>query len=261
MSTIYKNKRIEICTYSKDSFSIILDSGDDNYPGCKLCITGFGYWLVLRLPPAIKPFSWKVKAVSWDAATIDRLGRDWYWETDGRKYGVGVHCGNHLNIYYGRQSDDSSLENRWSCFLPWTEVKQVRWTGYGLDGERVLDFDRKDVRTWLPQKDSLPKARFLFADFDGEKIIATTHIEETEYSQGVGYFSWLRYFVRNKVYRSLQISFSAEVGRGKGSWKGGTVGHSIDLRPGELHEEGFRRYCAEHGLKFLGKESDVLEVV
>ena len=259
MTTIYKSKRIEICTYSKDSYSVVLDSGCDEYPGCKLRLTGFGYWFSLRLPQIVKPFRWKVKAVSWDEATIARLGRDWYWNTDEREYGIGIHCRNHFNIYYGRQSDDSRLEKRWSCFLPWNEMRQVRWAGYGQDGERLLDFDRTDVRVWVPQRDSLPKARFLFADFDGERIIATTHIEETEYSKGVGYFSWLRYFVRNTVYRTLHIEFSSEVGRRKGSWKGGTIGHSIELRPGELHDAAFRRYCQEQGLRIIAAESKVPE--
>ena len=32
--------------------------------------------------------------------------------------------------------------------------------------------------------------------------------------------------------------------------KGGTVGHSIDMLPGELHEAAFRRYCEkEHRAK------------
>lgn len=255
MTTIFKNKRIEICTYSKDSHSIVLDSGDEHYPGCTLKLTGFGYWVSVRLPAIIKPFRWKVKAKHWTPEMIASVGQDWYWNCDSREYGIGIHCGNHFNIYYGRQSDDCSLERRWSCFLPWTELKQVRWTGYGLDGERLLEFDRSDVRIWSPQRDSLPKARFLFADFDDQKIIATTHIEETEYSKGVRSFSWLRYLVRNKVFRTLHIEFNREVGRNKGSWKGGTVGHSIELRPGELHEQAFRRYCQEQNLRFIGKES------
>jgi hypothetical protein len=32
----------------------------------------------------------------------------------------------------------------------------------------------------------------------------------------------------------------------KGSWKGGTVGHSIAMLPGELHGAAFARYCEQH---------------
>lgn len=57
---------------------------------------------------------------------------------------------------------------------------------------------------------------------------------------------------RLAVRRSLDIQFSGETGTRKGSWKGGTVGHSIDMLPGELHEAAFRRYCSEHKMAFVG---------
>jgi hypothetical protein len=50
----------------------------------------------------------------------------------------------------------------------------------------------------------------------------------------------------------LDIRFSEETGRRKGSWKGGTLGHGIDMLPGELHEAAFRRYCATHEMEFVG---------
>lgn len=56
---------------------------------------------------------------------------------------------------------------------------------------------------------------------------------------------WLR--------RSLDIRFSGETGHRKGSWKGGTVGHSINMLPGELHEAAFHRYCTEHEMTFIGE--------
>ena len=100
---------------------------------------------------------------------------------------------------------------------------------------------------------SCPTVEFTFRDFDGEEIIATTKIEEREWKFGTGYFKWLSMFRRPKVRRVLDLSFSAETGRRKGSWKGGTVGHSIEMIPGELHEAAFRRYCAEHEMTFGGK--------
>ena len=46
-----------------------------------------------------------------------------------------------------------------------------------------------------------------------------------------------------------------ETGSKKGSWKGGTIGHGIDMLPGELHEGAFRRYCLAHKMKFIGREA------
>lgn len=96
---------------------------------------------------------------------------------------------------------------------------------------------------------------FKFQDFDGQMIIATCMIEEREWHRGRGWFQWLKYFYKPKIRRSLDLKFSEEVGPEKGSWKGGTVGHGIDMLPGETPEMAFRRYCsmvhdARHGRKF-----------
>ena len=83
---------------------------------------------------------------------------------------------------------------------------------------------------------------------------ARTLIEEREWRLGEGWFKWLSLFRGPKISRSLDIRFSGETGRRKGSWKGGTTGHSIQLKfLGELHETAFRRYCAAHEMTFVGK--------
>src|SRR3546814_10779366 len=81
-----------------------------------------------------------------------------------------------------------------------------------------------------------PAAKFEFEDFDGERIVATCRMEESEWKRGKGIFRLL-YIGRNRVGRSLDLRFSSEVGKRKGSWKGGTVGHSVDVLPGERSEE------------------------
>lgn len=99
---------------------------------------------------------------------------------------------------------------------------------------------------------ALPTVRFDFTDFDGEAIVATTRIEERQWKFGTKWCKWLSLFRHDKVSRSLDLDFSKEVGERKGSWKGGTLGHAINMLPGELHEAAFRRYCAEHRLTFVG---------
>lgn len=253
---IFRNRWIELCHYSKDSIGVIFTTGCEDWPGNRLKLYGFGYWLAIRIPNLVQPYREKVKATYWDAATIERMGRDWYWNVHAREFGVAVNCGNHFNIYYGKQSHDSSKENRWSCFPPWTEWQHVRTSGYGEHGEWLFDeprgpfLDTYDARKAL--QDSQYKAKFDFSDYDGEVITATCRIEEREWHKGVRAFRWLRYLVKPMIRRSLDIAFSAEVGRRKGSWKGGTLGHGIDMQPGELHEAAFRRYCAEQNLSFIG---------
>lgn len=236
-----------------NTWSIALCSGDgDEHPGCTLKLIGFVHFVTIPLPPIIKPHRRKVIAGSWDAATVERLGRNWYWDYTEREYGFSISDNNFFNVYLGRQSHDSSTEQRWSCFLPWTSWRHVRTSIYGLQGEHLLDMPQKFGDDYWKARDSAPTASFTFRDFDGEVIVAKCRIEEREWRLGERWFRWLSWFAKPKIRRSLDIAFSAEVGRRKGSWKGGTVGHGIEMEPGELHAEAFARYCVEHKLELIG---------
>lgn len=256
--------------YSADShgdrpLSLMLDSGDgDDSPGCSFRVRSFGHTLVVALPQwCLQP--WRRKVVPhWDAATIARLGRDWYWDTEPREYGFTLSEG-HLSVHLGRQTMDSSTEQQWGWFLPWTQWRHVRHSFYDLSGEHFYTLQPRRARLghvgwnnhWTAEqaiKTACPAVVFAFDDFDGERIKAVTRIEEREWLFGEGWFKWLSLFRAPKIRRSLDINFSAETGKRKGSWKGGTVGHSINMLPGELHEAAFRRYCAENKMTFVSAE-------
>lgn len=251
-------------TYARDKIwrplAFLVASGCDEYPGASLRVSGFSHTIILELPQwAIRPYREKVKA-KWDEATIKRLGRDWYWQIDKREFGFTLSEG-HLNVSLGRQTMDSSTEQSWGCFLPWTQWRHVRHSFYGLNGEHVATladtgksyrddpgrFDRERAI-----EDATPTISFEFDDFDGERITATTKIEEREWRFGTGWFKWLSLFRKPKISRSLDLRFSSEVGHRKGSWKGGTIGHSIEMKEGDLHDSAFRRYCEQEGLSFVG---------
>ncbi|WP_174549299.1 hypothetical protein [Cupriavidus nantongensis] len=235
--------------------SLVLQSGSGEHLGCALIARAFGWTLRLRLPQIIKPFEIRHKAETWDAATIERMGRDWWAEVFPCEYGFSVDDG-FLQVYLGPQTHDSLTTKSWCKHLPWTQWRFIRFSLFGLDGEHL--------RTWLEPKrrkldgsgydrftqqrefeKTMPKAVFEIEDYDGKRIQATTHIEESEWRFGEGWFKWLSLFCRPKVRRSLSIDFDSEVGPEKGSWKGGLMGTGIDMLPGELHEEAFRRYCED----------------
>jgi hypothetical protein len=253
---IRRKKMFKVGPNKFKSLRFILSSGDgEDYPGCKLNIVFWKWNITIDLPPIIKPEQKKVYPASWDGATILRLGRDWYWQYTELQYGVYL-FENHFNILYGRRTDDSSTEQRWSCFLPWSEFRHVRHSLYGLSGE--LFFSQDDTSRSEPPhakydimrlaQEQVPKAVFSFLDFDGEEIEATTHIEEREWHRGEKWCKWLSLFYKPLIRRSLDIQFSKETGPRKGSWKGGTLGHGIEIEPGELHESAFRRYCQQHNM-------------
>lgn len=248
-------------TFARDRtykhLGIALKSTDDEGRGCSLRISGFGATFIVALPDwVLRPERKKVYP-DWDAATIARLGRDWYWDITPRQFGVSLFEG-HLDISYGRVTHDSSTEQRWGCFLPWTQWRHMRHSLYTPGGALYAHVPQRrgrfDSAHWEAERaliNSCPTATFAFTDYDGEALTATTRIEEREWHFGTGWFKWLSLFVPAKVSRSLDIDFSGETGRRKGSWKGGTTGHSIEMLPGELHEAAFRRYCAAHEMKFV----------
>lgn len=240
-------------------YEAVLGSGCDEYPGATFRVSLFRRTMIIDLPAIVQPYRERVKA-GWDAATVARIGRDYYENVSPREYGFNI-CSGHLSVMYGRQSPigNSRSEQQWGRFIPWTQWRFVRHSFYDLDGADVgsvfasnnRDQQRKRWELERELEERTPKRVFQFLDFDGEAITATTHIEEREWRFGEGWFAWLSWFRSPKIVRSLDIRFSKETGERKGSWKGGTVGHSINMHPGELHAGAFARYCHEHDMTLL----------
>ena len=228
------------------SFAIYFDSGDhDEDHHNRIMLTGFGRAFRLRLPDIVRPFG--------------------KYREHSRRFGVSLSdMGNgydFVQVFFGPQTMDSSTTKDWCCHLPWKEWRHVRHSLYRPDGSHFYtDPPKGDFRDFMTARDQCPKTRFEFEDFDGERIVATCHIEEREWRFGTGWFKWLSRFRAPKIRRYLDLAFSSEVGPGKGSWKGGTVGHSCDMHPGDTPESAFRRYCSvthkhkgrEYALRFIG---------
>lgn len=239
-------------------FALVLDSGDEERPGCTLRLSVFGRTLILDCPPILRPYREKVTARSWDAATIERMGRDWYYAEDPRQVGVTISEGGFVSVAYGRQSEDSRTERRWGWFMPWAQWRVVRRRWFGLTGACVSEV-REDRVRWervFAHKSLCPRVRFTFLDYDGEQLEATTHLEEMVWHRGIGWWRWLGWCCPPQSKRFLEITFSGEVGRRKGSWKGGTIGHRITVEPGELHADAFARYAAAHEITILSTTPD-----
>ncbi len=245
--------------------AVVLGSGDDDdYPGCRLRMSAFGHTLIVALPAIIKPWRRWVDITTEPTRTqMLRAGRKpGYWDAHEREYGFTCSDG-HLSVKLGRQTHDSSTTQSWGWFVPWRAWRHVRRSFYGLAGEWIADEPQRPVgkldmdqrrALWADQEtvaQLAPTVTFAFDDFDGERINVVSRIEEREWRLGEGAWRWLSWFRRPKVERSLDLRFSSETGHRKGSWKGGTMGHSIGMLPGELHEDAFRRYCARHDMKFV----------
>lgn len=259
-----QRKFMEVSRDSWQGLRFMLSSGSGpggDYTGCTLTLCLAKTYVSIRLPQIIRPAREKVVAQSWDAATVARMGRNWYWDYHRRELGFYV-CNNHFVVKFGKQTDSWPGDRSWSCFLPWAEWQQIEHRIYGRGGELWWTETRADVAraraagggwfdTYFAAKKAAPAVTFLFVDYDGEVIEARTFIEERTQRIGKGWFRWVHWFRRDRVYRSLDIEFSRQVGPEKGSWKGGTLGHGLEITDiDESHEEAFRRYCDEHGLAF-----------
>lgn len=222
------------------TFGVMLDSGANDGGGgdCHIRFSAFGRHLICELPPII-PHSVERRPVAYQREEfIARTGRDYYEEVFPRQYG-----------HYGAQTGDSDTDKGKVFFHPWRSWRHIRNSLYGLSGEFFATlpegFDHEQWTKREALKEACPKVKFAFNDYDGERLIATTHIEEREWLLGEGRFKWLSWFRNPRISRTLEIHFSGETGKEKGSWKGGTVGHSIEMLPGEMHEAAFKRYCEQ----------------
>lgn len=244
-------------TYASDeykNYGIVLRSGDEEYKGCNLMLQGFGHTLILDLPPIIKPYAEKVKATYWSAEAIKQMGRDWYYNYHEREYSIKLSGGDYLQVFYGRKTHSSTDPQQWGYFLPWTQFRSERFSLYDTEGKLLWSYKPYGWNGYEEQQRQealCPSVTFEFADYDGEIIQAKTLINERESLRGEKWFKWASLFCKPMVWRTLNIEFSKEVGREKGSWKGGTLGHGIETTVGELHESAFRRYCTENQLSFI----------
>jgi len=80
--------------------------------------------------------------------------------------------------------------------------------------------------------------------YDGEIIPTTIYVEEREWRPK--WLKWTKLF--NLVNTSIDVHFSKEVGKDKGSWKGGTIGCSYSLLPNEHPLDCLKRMEKERDL-------------
>lgn len=259
--TTFRATRLEFCT----------GGGDEEHPRNHFIVGAFGWVARLALPwRLVPPYHKKVQAKYWSPADIERMGRDWYWQVDSRLFGFRYHDGS-LHLFYGRSTLDSDTDRSKFFVAPWKNWHMRRLSIYDADGnlfwQYVNPFGQRGMPYWqemrsLKESGRLPQVAFTVDDA-GTAVLATTTMEETEYTLGTGRWSWLRFFCAKRVCRTLKIEFNQEVGNEKGSWKGGLVGTSIEMLAGELHDGAMRRWCRqEHRdkggrftIQFLGRVS------
>ena len=222
------------------------------------------YWW-FTAPEFVKP---KVKWVDltdkeW-ATAHPQTGKKGYTEFIQRSYGFST-CEDTVHVYYGIQPgnwssrDPKNSDHAKLFYIPWLKWERDYIEFLNLD-HSVFSVYRDNKNGSInfdslnEHKAKVPKIKFIIKDFDGEEIVATCYLQNSRYSRGYGLFRFLKYF-DTKDYTRMDIAFDKETGYEKGSWKGGTVGTSCEIKPGETPTAAFLRYANEkdsyknHGIK------------
>lgn len=212
--------------------------------------------LLINIGSLLPPIRRKVKLTYIDEEQLKRLGRDYRIEEIKREYGFYYERG-FLNVKYGASTMDSETDKSRGWFMPWIEWRTVRERIYDVDGDVFGEFVPTKERRWwndrFEMSEKVPKKYFCFKDYDGEFIIAKTHVTELVQRWGTTRLWWMGYLRKPRVRTSMEMRFNKEVGKRKGSWKGGTIGTSIDVRPDEDQRDAFKRWCDnERGVVYVG---------
>lgn len=145
----------------------------------------------------------------------------------------------------------------WIWFF-WKQCTRCKQELLNLDGSLYKDItnikntdtlDRYDIIK--SYENSQPCIFFDVLDYDKEEIEVKARLERNTYSYGNTKFTkWLmKFFKKPHIYTSLDLEFNKEVGSRKGSWKGGTMGHAVDLLENEDPIEAFKRYCIDPNIR------------
>lgn len=137
----------------------------------------------------------------------------------------------------------------WYWFF-WKNTYRSKNELLNLDGTLFKDITYLDKGFFnFKEKEEIenlqPKIVFEILDYDQEPVTVVGNLERMTYKKGNGKFTrfLMSIFSKPEVYTKLDLEFKKEIGRGKGSYKGGTTGQAVKLLENESPEDAFSRYC------------------
>lgn len=163
---------------------------------------------------------------------------------DMPQYGIAIH-NDTFWIYKGGFYDESigqvqDCNSSWAWYLPffsfefdghWVQDKDRQWVLMGYrhqDGPEPWKFRETDAYT------EIHPYRYTLRNGEVQERTATCSIEKRKWHR-----KWFPFLTRTS--QVIDIEFSDEVGERSGSWKGGTIGCSYEMRPDDTIESCLRR--------------------
>lgn len=157
---------------------------------------------------------------------------------DMPRYGFSIH-NNSLWIYTGGDYDGSQCQNAWIAVdLPffsysfvghWIQGKDRKW--YRMDNSPAMSAVK--FRETSAYSETHPYTYTMRSGVVQHRI-ATCTLEQRKWHR-----KWFPFLT--KEHKVIDIQFSDEVGERSGSWKGGVIGCSYEIKPGENIVDCLRR--------------------
>lgn len=186
----------------------------DDHPALQIGILVWG--IFLRMPP-----HWHRIPDS------DEMIRSWGFSWSWNKYELG----RTLWLYWGRKRT-KMVEMPWS----WKHIKTLVML---KNGEWVRKYTKLgDRNIWVKKEEFHTESYpYSYTLHGGKKQQATATITLSE-----SHCKWRWFLPRPyRARRYININFDKEMGEGAGSWKGGVLGCSYDMRPNESPLDTLRR--------------------
>lgn len=173
-----------------------------------------------------------------------------YGDCDAPMWGISIHDAT-LWIHKGGNGNWGGGSKWWTWDIPfWTKIHvrhdvQCNVADYDSDptlimipSDNLKRYDEDGKYIPLEENELVYKYHYDYTDkYDGEVIPCTFWVEEREWRP-----KWLTWTGKWKdVDRYIEIVFDKEVGRRKGSWKGGCIGCGYSLKEGETPMECIQR--------------------
>lgn len=206
--------------------------------------------LVLYTPMAL--FLTPLLLFGWGKMYIHLPIKTGIQDCESATYGINYHS-NKLWIYIGGGGNYEG-GRKWVTFtMPW-DMTWVRTSTLMKDGydwfhetsSNRIDWKSDEEGARVGSHDWLVKNKWKethpYTDsYDNTIVNATISVTEREWRPL--WFQWTSLFSDKR--KSIEIEFDKEVGKGKGSWKGGTLGCSYELLKNETPLECLKRMESE----------------
>jgi hypothetical protein len=151
-------------------------------------------------------------------------------ECDAPKWGIAIH-NKTFWIYKGGKGNMCGGNKWWTWNIPFITKDWIRtsillndgtWEHEGTECRKEFYNNKWKIKQMSWNYDFTDK-------YDGEIIPTIIYVEEREWRPK--WLKWTKLFAN--VNRTIDVHFSKECGKGKGSWKGGTIGCSYSMLKNE----------------------------